>query len=454
MFKKVEIWVLYLMTVIVFCSYILVGALVVREENNKVNGRIPKNIPVISSVSKFFYFLAYIPSNTYALLRKSKHRLLVKDRFTELDGFDGNPLTYEAYFLLSRHDGELNEGVVELIDLKNFDILHKWNPDITKILNLTTKNDHFKNIEVDRDESVFRLFSPILFSDGSLIFHGNGSPLIKIDKNSNLLWIKDDVRYHHSIEKDMNGDFWTCVNYYPYRIDDKYVESNYNPSRDEGLRKLDAEGNIIFDKPLTEIFIENGLEDLIYGRGEKYPADPTHINDIQPASYDSKYWLEGDLFLSLRSLAMIIQYRPSENKIIWYKQGAFSQQHDVDILDDSRIYFFNNNVKFYSNGRRVDNNSEVMIYDFSNDSLYKYQNTAFIQNEIRTTTSGLSEILPDGSILVEETNSGRYLNITSDGNLKFTFLNRSKNGVYRVAWSRALYNKFDLNTVNKFKDEI
>ena len=90
----------------------------------------------------------------------------------------------------------------------------------------------------------------------------------------------------------MNGDFWTCVNYYPYRIDDKYVESNYNPSRDEGLRKLDAEGNIIFDKPLTEIFIENGLEDLIYGRGEKYPADPTHINDIQPASYDSKYWLE------------------------------------------------------------------------------------------------------------------------------------------------------------------
>ena len=50
MFKKVEIWVLYLMTVIVFCSYILVGALVVREENNKVNGRIPKNIPVISSV--------------------------------------------------------------------------------------------------------------------------------------------------------------------------------------------------------------------------------------------------------------------------------------------------------------------------------------------------------------------------------------------------------------------
>ena len=110
-------------------------------------------------------------------------------------------------------------------------------------------------------------------------------------------------------------------------------------------------------------------------------------------------------------------------------------------------------MKFYSNGRRVDNNSEVMIYDFSNDSLYKYQNTAFIQNEM-TTTSGLSEILPDGSILVEETNSGRYLNITSDGNLKFTFLNRSKNGVYRVAWSRALYNKFDLNTVNKFKDEI
>ena len=102
------------------------------------------------------------------------------------------------------------------------------------------KKCHFKNIGVDRDESVFRLFSPILFSDGSLIFHGNGSTLIKIDKNSNLYGLRMTLDIIN-IEKDMNGDFWTCVNYYPYRIDDKYVESNYNPSRDEGLRKLDAE---------------------------------------------------------------------------------------------------------------------------------------------------------------------------------------------------------------------
>ena len=31
-------------------------------------------------------------------------------------------------------------------------------------------------------------------------------------------------------------------------------------------------------------------------------TDPFHINDIQPVLQDGKYWMKGDVFLSLRSI--------------------------------------------------------------------------------------------------------------------------------------------------------
>ena len=41
------------------------------------------------------------------------------------------------------------------------------------------------------------------------------APIVKIDKDNELEWLKDDEKYHHSIEKDNEGNFWVCVQYYP-----------------------------------------------------------------------------------------------------------------------------------------------------------------------------------------------------------------------------------------------
>ena len=46
--------------------------------------------------------------------------------------------------LLSRYDGDLREGIVELIDLKKFSVLHTWNPDIDAFNRSIKKIDEFK----------------------------------------------------------------------------------------------------------------------------------------------------------------------------------------------------------------------------------------------------------------------------------------------------------------------
>ena len=285
--------------------------------------------------------------------------------------------------------------------------------------------------------------------DGGLLFHHNGSPLRKIDSCSNLIFQNQHDKFHHSIETDIEGNIWVPSRMYPQSLPIKKFGSNLS---DDAIVKLSSDGEILFEKSVSQIFIDNGLEYLLFAIGDwRYSYDPIHLNDIQPVDFDGDFWKKGDLFLSLRSQSMVILYRPSTNKIIWKGTGPFFYQHDVDILDDHKISIFNNNVKNFVNGTYVDGSNEVIIYDFKKNIYTSYLSSSLIKHDVRTRTSGRSEILPNGDLFVEETNYSRILYFNSDGSLKWTFHNRAKNGSnYLVGWSRILSTDDDIKLVNNF----
>ena len=117
-------------------------------------------------------------------------------------------------------------------------------------------------------------------------------------------------------------------------------------------------------------------------------GDPFHLNDIEPIKSDGEYWNKGDLFLSLRNLSLIIHYRPSSNKILKLIRGPFFQQHDVDIISDSKIALFNNNSKVYKLKRSDNRNSNVVIYDFKTSKFQKYLDDELKLINFRTSESG------------------------------------------------------------------
>ena len=180
-----------------------------------------------------------------------------------------------------------------------------------------------------------------------------------------------------------------------------------------------------------------------------FTRDPIHLNDIQPVLTDSPHWKQGDLFMSLPYLSMIILYRPTTNKIIWMGgQDHISKQHDVDILDDHRISIFNNNSKKFFDGTKVVGHNEVLIYDFNKDSYSKYFNESLKQNDVRTISEGLHHILDSGDLFIEEQNYGRLLYFNKDASLQWQYVNRADNGnVYLVRWSRILYKPEDIKKV-------
>ena len=438
MFKKIEIWILYLVILFGIPITIAFGT-VVRYE--KILGE------RFGRVSKIAVFLAEMPTIFRNIVFLNE--LEVQDRFPLLGGFNGTPNSSESYLLLSRYDGDLKEGIVDLIDLTNFKVLHTWNPDIDKFNKSVEKVDEFKFLNRDRNNSRYLLKHPIIVEDGGLVYK-HSSPLIKIDACSNLIFQNTHDEFHHSIEKDIEGNLWVPSRMYPQFLEvEKVGRDKY---ADDTIVKLSPDGDILFEKSISQIFIDNGLEYLLFALGNKrLNLDPIHLNDIQPVDFDGEFWKKGDVFLSMRNQSMVALYRPSTNKIIWKGNGPFFHQHDVDILNDHTISVFNNNSKDFSDGRVVDGNNEVIIYNFKNNEYSFYFNDSLIKNDVRTTTQGTSQILPNGDLFVEETNFGRSLYFDSDGSLRWTHLNRAQNGkVYYVSWSRMLYSARDIKMVNNF----
>ena len=446
MFKKVEVWIVYLVSLLNLAFTVFFGVLVRQELVGTQK---------LGFISKAALFVVEVPVNYKRLFLGDQ--IVNKDRFPNLNKFNGSPNSKESYLLLSKWDGDLKEGIIQLVDLTNFSILHTWNPDINKFNNAVEGDgNEFKFLKRDDHNGRKLLHHPKLLGDGGLLFGWN-SPLRKIDYCSNLVYQLDDNYYHHSIETDIEGNIWVPSNIYPQTLPSQKVGRNIPYTSkgflDDSIVKISPNGKVLYRKSISQIFIDNDLEYLLFSAGKlgTFIENPIHLNDIQPVNFDGKYWEKGDLFLSLKAQSMVFLYRPSTNKIIWTSTGPHYYQHDVNILNDHQISVFNNNAKQYFSGEVVDGNNEVLIYDFKLDKYTSYLEDKLKKYDLKAVVGGRSKILSNGDLFVEESRQGRILYINADGSLKWSYVNRANNkNVYTLGWSRILTEKEDIKIVKNF----
>ena len=352
-----------------------------------------------------------------------------KKRFTDYIQNNRN-----ALLLLPQYDHSIGRSFVDVIDLNNFELIHTYKHDITATNNIVTNTNKFPRLKIDDAQIRFQYRHPVLLEDGSLITRGTNAPLFKIDICSDLIWLNDQERFHHSHEIDHEGNIWVGGQLDPKsKFVDKFKLNQYI---DDSIIKINTDGVILFNKSVTEILIENNIfkENFALNASLSYFHDPIHLNDIEPALSDTNHWKKGDVFLSVRNQSAIVHYRPKTNKIINYIIGNFAWQHDVDIISDNEISIFNNN-NFYTNN----DYSEVLIYNFDTKQFRKLFNNQLQQNDFKTFYQGLSHIFKDGSLMVEEQEHGRIILFNSKGKKEWEFVNKDKNDdIGLISWSRII----------------
>ncbi len=435
LFKKVELWVVGILLLIFFVSIIFIAG-VLRDAYLSKN-KSPEFL------RNFFVSLSEIPKNVYRVSRHflkdtNKPPVLTrhekKDKLKNFSNFKRN-----ALLVLPRYDHHLSRSVVEIIDLYDFKVLHTYKHDIDEMNKQVQNIKEFPRINIDNAPIRFRYMHPVILKDGSLISDSSG-PLFKIDLCSNLLWINDEEVFHHSKELNHENNIWS-VGYLnpPSRLMKNIVFKDVN---DDAIIKINLDGKIIYKKSINEILIENKKGDMVNRLG--LSLDPIHINDIEPALYDSKFWNKGDVFISSRFLSAIIHYRPSTNEVINFLTGPFSQQHDVDIISDKEISIFNNN-NFISHNEY----SEIIIYNFETKEYRKMFNDQLLLEKFKTYSEGLSHIFEDGSLIVEEQNHGRLILFNKEGIKEWEFVNKDVNGDIGIThWIRIIEDEL---FIEKFK---
>lgn len=406
LFSKLEFWLVLLILTICVLGTVLFGALVKNHAEHRRS---------FGAIGEVAYRVASIPGAMQWTLRRLEGLGFESPYLVAESNLAGDGFTFHAdnlpgadgYLLLSRFDFDTERVLMELVDLDREETVHSWQPDRDLI---TAGADR-------RGEDPRGVVAPYPWPDGSLSvvmdYH-----LAMLDRCSNIEWAIGAPRMHHSAEADADGYLWV-----PYEM---------------GLARISRAGEILSLIDFEQALRRNGYRSLLYMM-DFILNDPLHMNDIQPVWRDGPYWRRGDLFISLRTHSVVLLYRPSTDSIVWLQTGPWLHQHDVNIVSDHEISVFSNNAVFAGWGSQVLGASEVFIHDFETGETRSPWREAFRQHDVKTETQGRATVIDEDTVFVEESDYGRAMSVSADGDLYWTYVNRGSDGeVYQLSWSRYL----------------
>ncbi len=331
----------------------------------------------------------------------------------------------DGYVLLSRYSRDEGHDIVELVRLKDYKTVHQW---------ILPVRDVLERCGVRPNEYPYAQH-PLLLKDGTLVFHiGPAGPLVKIDRDSKIMWVLNG-RFHHSIELASDGNIFVCgVNEpallrLPFRM------------MDDGYAVVTQEGKVMARFSAGKILMDNGYAGLFFGTGG-IGADRLHINEAQPVDRDAGEARRGDVALSLRDVSTVMLFRPSTGKVVWLKTGPWIHQHDIDPLNDGGYSIFGNDGFRHSpresNWNSSTGNSDIYLYDPVSGEVRSPFTSILQKIRLFTPEEGFCRILPNGDAFVEETCSSRIVRVASD-KVRWEYVNEvAPKTAGALLWSRYL----------------
>jgi hypothetical protein len=254
-----------------------------------------------------------------------------------------------------------------------------------------------------------------LFPDGDILlnFQGGffpyGGGMVRLDKDGKIVW-KLASNTHHDIHVDDQGFIWAP----------SLVYRSAPPSGFERMKPHFYEDTLLKIEPETgevikEISILSTLRDMqgIFPRQEgKSQDDPTHLNniDILPAAWADRFpmFKAGDILVSPRNLNAVVVIDRASETAKWVLSGPFYQQHDPDFLPNGNIAVFDNR-----GGDPACGGSRILeIEPTTQQIVWQYDGCGGAP--FFTFGRGEQQLLPNGNVLIAESEGGRLLEVTHE----------------------------------------
>lgn len=158
------------------------------------------------------------------------------------------------------------------------------------------------------------------------------------------------------------------------------------------------------------------------------PSDIFHTNTIEVLSREAPgLWDAGDILISIRNLDLIAVVSPATPKLAWWwGRGELSRQHQPTLLANGNLLIYDNGV--------AQNRSRILEIDPHSRSIVWESEVDFF-----SASSGGSEKLSNGNVLVTDSDSGRAFEIDGRGDVVWEYWNPVESEPNAAARRQTIY---------------
>jgi hypothetical protein len=290
---------------------------------------------------------------------------------------------------------------VFLLDMDG-NLLHSWEPPVERLR---------KSPKLTRAK---------LFDDGELLVLMEGQGLMRIDRDSRVIW-----RFlgpaHHDLDVLDDGTIYVLT-----RETAIYPAYNHGrPIRNDFIVIFDPEGN-----QRAKISLLNALERSMccshFLRRNGMFGDIFHSNalEVLDGRLEHKHpaFRRGNVLTSWRSLDAIGIVDVDAEQVVWHMEGPFKGQHSPTALENENLLVFDN-----FDWRRGEEMSRVIEIDPVDGEIHwQFRSTEAFT--FFSTGGGKGTQLKNGNVLITETRRGRVLEVNREGEILWIYLNPARVG--------------------------
>ncbi|MGB3315552.1 MAG: arylsulfotransferase family protein [Albidovulum sp.] len=265
----------------------------------------------------------------------------------------------------------------------------------------------------------------LLYPNGDVVANLDGRGMVRFDACGRIKWMNED-RSHHSIFADETGTLWAPIGVADYN-NRAFANTTIRLDR---IASFDPETG----QKLSEIDLVDAIEasDMIGLIQDYYRLkdDVVHLNDVEVLSAELApafpMFRAGDLLLSLRNLNQLWVLDGKTHAIKWVSAGATLGQHDPDFEPDGTISVLDNRplapITAPDGYPGAHGGSRILAIDpaiGTHETLYRTD----ARNTFYTPYRGKHQKLPNGNLLIAETDAGRAFEVTPAGEVVWSFVN-------------------------------
>jgi len=302
------------------------------------------------------------------------------------------------------------------------DVLHRWYRDFEDIWPDRTRPDNF-GVYIRRCH---------LYDNGDILAVYDESGLVRLDRDSNVVWTFDE-RAHHDVDVGDDGRIYVLTH---YLVERPKVRTG-KKILDDHVVVLSAEGKVLDRVSLIDAFMESPFSKVLM----RVPArnDVFHTNTVEVL--DGRFvdrhpaFAAGNVLVSLREMDIVAVVDMKKHSVAWIMWGMWKHQHHPTMLDNGDMLVFDN-LGHYGL-------SKVFEFDpFAQSAIQSYPYTEFdplrqkvkwsyegtVKNRFFSRFCGTAQRLGNGNTLITQSDIGRVFEVTPDQEIVWEFFNPNRAG--------------------------